>query len=156
MKRISKATILVAVLMAAGLVTLYITQSRKGKEMIPLTKVIEKYVQKGKGIIPLTKVPEKYVRLQQPMMLTYDELVALGTSNKASGELGNKLHAITTTPFLSNEAYYRGAKPHRPKLNQLGSSLRLVTWNIERGLELDGIKLLFANTEEFLRQAERN
>ena len=31
-----------------------------------------------------------------------------------------------------------------------------MTWNIERGLELDGITLLFANTEDFLRQAERN
>jgi len=139
MKKPSIATILVAVLIAAGLVTLYITQSRKGKETIPVSKET--------GI---------YVRLQQPKMLAYDELVALGTSAKASGELGDKLHAITTTPFLSNEAYYRGAKPHRPKLDQLGNSLRLVTWNIEQGLELDGIKLLFANTEEFLRQAERN
>ena len=139
MKKIAKSTILVAVLLAAGLVILYITYGRKGKE-----------------IIPPTGVTEKYVRLHQPRMLTYDELLTLGTTDKARGELGDKLHAITTTPFLSNEAYYRGAKPHRPKLDQLGSSLRLVAWNIERGLELDGIKLLFANTEEFLRQAERN
>jgi len=96
----------------------------------------------------------KYVRLQQPAMLTYNDLLALGTSDKTSGVLGKKLHAIMTTPFLSNEAYYQGAKPHRPKLNQLGSSLRLVAWNIERGLELDSIKLLFANTEKFLQQAE--
>jgi endonuclease/exonuclease/phosphatase family metal-dependent hydrolase len=137
MKRIWKATILVAVLVAVGLVTLYITQGRKGKETSP----------------PDTA---SYVRLQQPGMLTYDELVALGASSKVSGALSDKLHAITTTPFLSNEAYYRGAKPHRPKLAQLGSSLRLVSWNIERGLELDGIKLLFADTEKFLRQAERN
>jgi endonuclease/exonuclease/phosphatase family metal-dependent hydrolase len=89
-------------------------------------------------------------------MLTYDDLVALGTGKKFSDGLGDRLHDITTTPFLSNEAYYRGAKPHRPKLSQLGSSLRLVTWNIEQGLELDEIKLLFAHTEEFLRQAKRN
>jgi endonuclease/exonuclease/phosphatase family metal-dependent hydrolase len=31
-----------------------------------------------------------------------------------------------------------------------------VAWNIERGLQLDGIKRLFVNTEEFLRQAVRN
>ncbi|HSV27812.1 MAG TPA: peptidoglycan-binding domain-containing protein, partial [Sedimentisphaerales bacterium] len=102
------------------------------------------------------KATRQYVRLQQPKMLTYDDLLALGRSDKVSSGLENKLHAITTTPFLSNEAYYRGARPHRPKLNQLGSSLRLVTWNIERGLELDGIKLLFANTEDFVRQAELN
>jgi hypothetical protein len=132
MKKPSNATILVLILIASGLVTLYITQSRKSKE---------------------TNI---YVRLQQPKMLTYDELVALGTSNKFSDELRDKLHSVTTTPFLSNEAYYNGAKPHRPKLARLGNSLRLVMWNIERGLQLDGIKLLFTNTEEFLRQAKRN
>jgi endonuclease/exonuclease/phosphatase family metal-dependent hydrolase len=83
-------------------------------------------------------------------------LVALGTGNKFSDELRDKLHSVTTTPFLSNEAYYNGATPHRPKLARLGNSLRLVMWNIERGLQLDGIKLLFANTDEFLRQAKRN
>jgi endonuclease/exonuclease/phosphatase family metal-dependent hydrolase len=91
-----------------------------------------------------------YVRLQQPRLFTYQELVTLGTIDDVGGKLAGKLHTITTTPFLSNEAFYRGAKPHKP-----GRSLRLVAWNIERGLELDGIKLLFANTEEFLRQAAR-
>ena len=139
MKKISIATILVAVLIAAGLVTFYVTQGRKGKETVPVSE--------NAG---------SYVRLQQPTMFTYEELVDLGTSKKVSGELGDKLHAITTTPFLSNEAYYQGVQPHRPTVAQLGNSLRVVTWNIERGLELDGIKLLFANAEEFLRQAERN
>jgi endonuclease/exonuclease/phosphatase family metal-dependent hydrolase len=136
MKKTSIATILVVVLIAASLITFYVTKSRKVKETIP--------------------VPATYVRSQQPSMFTYDELVALGTDDKFSDALRDKLHSITTTPFLSNEAFYNGAKPHRPKPAQLGSSLRLVEWNIERGLELDGIKLLFTNTEEFLRQAKRN
>src|SRR3972149_464579 len=89
MKKTSIATILIVFLIAAGLVTLYITQSRKIKETIPPTEI--------------------YVRLQQPRMLTYDELVVLGTSNQFSDELRDKLHSITTTPFLSNEAYYSGA-----------------------------------------------
>lgn len=38
MKKISIATILVAVLMAAGLVTHYVTQGRKRTETIPLSK----------------------------------------------------------------------------------------------------------------------
>jgi endonuclease/exonuclease/phosphatase family metal-dependent hydrolase len=142
MKKISKAAILAAVLITASLVTLYVTLGRKAKETI--------------SPISPAKDTERYVRLQQPGMLTYDELVALGTIDKVNRGLGDKLHTIITTPFLSNEAYYHGAKPHRPKVPQLGSSLRLLTWNIERGLELDGIKLLFANTEEFLRQAGQN
>ena len=148
MKRISMATILAAVLIAGGLVTLYVTQGRRGKETIPASASTE--------AIPASQDAGKYVRRQQPTMFSYDELVALGTSKKISAELADKLHAITTTPFLSNEAYYQGAQPHRPKLAQLGSSLRVVAWNIERGLQLDGIKLLFTNTEEFLRQADRN
>ena len=61
MKKITMATILVAVLGAAGLVSLYITHreadGRKGEKTIPLSKDIR-----------------SYVRLQQPRMLTYDEL----------------------------------------------------------------------------------
>ena len=97
-----------------------------------------------------------YVRLQGPTMLAYDELVTLGSRDQLDAELKDKLHALTTTPFVSNEAYFRGAQPHRPELKRLGRALRVVTWNIERGLELDGIKLLFADPEEFLRQARRN
>lgn len=108
------------------------------------------------GETPAAAIGGGPVRLQQPELFTYQELVTLGTTDNVSGKLGDKLRAITTTPFLSNEAYYRGARPHRPVLNQVGRSLRLVTWNIERGLELGGIELLFTKTEEFLRQAKRN
>ena len=109
-----------------------------------------------KKTVPASNAGASYVRLQQPELITYPELVTLGTADTVSGRLGDKLHAITTTPFLSNQAYYRGARPHRPVLSQLGPSLRVVTWNIERGLELDAIKLLFANTEAFLKQAQAN
>jgi hypothetical protein len=117
--------------------------------------LVIRHARQGKTTGPVSNETAGYVRLQQPTLFTYQELVTLGTSDKVSGTLGDKLLAITTTPFLSNEAYYRGAQPHRPVLNQLGRSLRVVTWNIERGLRLDGIKLLFTNTEEFLKQAER-
>lgn len=109
-----------------------------------------------KKTAPASNAAASYVRLQQPELFTYAELVTLGTADTISGRLGDKLHAIATTPFLSNQAYYRGARPHRPVLSQLGPSLRVVAWNIERGLELDAIKLLFANTEAFLKQAQGN
>jgi endonuclease/exonuclease/phosphatase family metal-dependent hydrolase len=105
--------------------------------------------------VPVATGVDTYVRLQQPETLSYEELLVLGTTDTLSGTVGDRLHALTTTPFISNEAYYRGATPHRPILTQLGRSLRLVAWNIERGLELDGIKLLFTNADEFLRQADR-
>lgn len=138
MKRIGKATLIIAVLIAVGIVIFFVRQSSQRK-----------------GVPAPAVVADKYVRLQQPGTFTYDELVTLGTSDKLPQPLADKLHTITTTPFISNEAYYRGTKPHRPEVNQLGPSLRLVTWNIERGLQLDGIKLMLANTDEFLKQAQR-
>jgi len=41
-------------------------------------------------------------------------------------------------------------RPLRPDLNGTGPSLRLVQWNIERGLELDDIKLLMTDKKAFL------
>ena len=134
----SVTAILVVALVLSGVVMLVIRQARQRTTTVPVSNKTE-----------------SYVRLQQPTLFTYQELVTLGTTDRVSGTLGDKLLAITTTPFLSNEAYYRGAQPHRPVPNQLGRSLRVVTWNIERGLQLDRIKLLFTNTEEFLKQAER-
>ena len=45
------------------------------------------------------------------LWLTYEELVALSEDTEFEPELSEKLRAITTTPFISNEAYYRGARP---------------------------------------------
>ena len=81
-QKISTAIVLIAVLITAGLVGLYITQSRKEK-----------------GPIFVSKEIDRYMRLQQPPMLTYDELVTLGTSKPIGVELGDKLHVITTTAF---------------------------------------------------------
>ncbi len=133
-KRLTIVAIAAAVILAAGLLAIYISRHRA----------------------PGGARTGRYVRLHGPEMLTYDELVTLGASDKPGAGLEDKLQALTTTPFLSNEAYYRGARPHRPDLPRLGRSLRVVTWNIERGLELDGITLLFADPEEFLRQARRH
>ncbi|MCP5117721.1 MAG: hypothetical protein GY953_43415, partial [bacterium] len=94
---------------------------------------------------------ERYVRYQEPEMFSYDELVTLYTEDKLSRELRGKLGDLTTTPFINNEAHYRGAKPHRPDIEQLGPSLRVVMWNIERGIRLDVVKLLFTDKEKFLK-----
>ncbi len=96
----------------------------------------------------------EYVLLQIPELFTYDELVELGTVEAVRHPLKAKLDAVLTTPFISNEAYYNGTRPLRPKLPGLGPSLRVVMWNIERGLHLDDIKALFANREEFIRRID--
>ncbi len=95
-----------------------------------------------------------YTRYSQPKLLTYPELVILSEKDTVEPPLAEKLNALLTTPFVSNEAFYRGAKPMRPDLKDLGPSLRLVDWNIERGLELDGIKLALTDKQGFLSKGK--
>ena len=91
-----------------------------------------------------------YIRSSQPALLNYSELVTLSEDQTVSSALAEKLNKLLTTPFISNEAYYRSAKPIRPDLKGMGPSLRLVTWNIERGLELDELKLVLTDKSGFL------
>jgi endonuclease/exonuclease/phosphatase family metal-dependent hydrolase len=94
-----------------------------------------------------------YIRSSQPPLLSYEELVTLSQQEAVDPTLAKKLQTLLTTPFINNEAYFSGIKPLRPDLKGLGPSLRLVEWNIERGLELDDIKLALTDREGFLAKA---
>jgi endonuclease/exonuclease/phosphatase family metal-dependent hydrolase len=91
-----------------------------------------------------------YIRSSQPPLLTYKELVALGEQETVDPALAKKLNTLLTTPFVNNEAYFAGTKPLRPDLKGMGPSLRLVEWNIERGIEFDAIKLLLTDKQGFI------
>ena len=95
---------------------------------------------------------EDYVRYSGPEMFTYDELAVMSHNQPLAPELDLKIETITTTPFISNEAFYRGVEPHKPIAHHLGPSLRVVFWNIERGMRLDDIKLLFTDRETFIHK----
>jgi endonuclease/exonuclease/phosphatase family metal-dependent hydrolase len=92
-------------------------------------------------------------RSSQPSLLSYTELVALGEKEEVDPALQGKLDQLLTTPFVNNEAYFAGTKPLRPDPHGAGPSLRLVFWNIERGLNLDDIKLLLTDKQGFLAKA---
>jgi endonuclease/exonuclease/phosphatase family metal-dependent hydrolase len=108
-------------------------------------------------LVAASQLPQDYARDSGPPFFSYDELVQLGSAKDLSPELADKLHVVTTTPFVNNEAYYRGAKPHPLDVATLGPTLRVAFWNIERGLELDDIKLLLTDKERFVAKvaAER-
>ena len=93
-----------------------------------------------------------YTRTSQPAMLSYQELVELGEQETVDPALAAKLHTLLTTPFVDNEAYFNGVKPLRPDLKGMGPSLRLVEWNIERGIEFDKIKLLLTDKQGFISE----
>lgn len=92
-----------------------------------------------------------YVIDTRPELLSYDELVALGSSPQAPPDLERKLNALLETPFVNNEAFHRGAEPFRPVEPGLQQVVRVVSWNIERGLQLDLIEALFTDDAEFRR-----
>jgi len=94
------------------------------------------------------------VRDSAPKLLSYDELVQLSLDQEMSPELTEKLRLITTTPFINNEAYLSGARPRPLDVPNLGPSLRVALWNIERGLELDYIELFLKDKDGFMAKVE--
>jgi endonuclease/exonuclease/phosphatase family metal-dependent hydrolase len=92
---------------------------------------------------------EEFVRQSAPQLLTFDELVQLEKTNDPSPELAARLDQLLHTPFLSNEAFFAGAKPNRPSSEALGPFLRATTWNIERGIEFDGIRISLSEPDKF-------
>lgn len=97
---------------------------------------------------------EDYVRLSAPKLLTFDELVELEKTEEPSAPLAARLDQLLHTPFLSNEAFYGGAKPNRPSSEALGPFLRATMWNIERGIEFDGIRISLTEPDKFGKYIE--
>jgi endonuclease/exonuclease/phosphatase family metal-dependent hydrolase len=90
-----------------------------------------------------------FVRFSKPELLTFDQLVDLEKNDPPSPGLAEKLEHLVTTPFLSNEAYFNGAKPKRPSSPDLGPYLRAICWNIERGIHFDPIRIALSEPEKF-------
>ena len=78
-----------------------------------------------------------------PTLLTYNELVTLYETDPPSPELADKLTRLLNTPFINNSAGTRAAR---------GDSLRVATWNIERGLEFNAVKAALMNDQRFFRR----
>lgn len=95
-----------------------------------------------------------YLRDSGPEVFTYDELLQLG-EEPMDEALSEKLETLVTTPFVNNEAHYRGVEPVRPKVDGLGRSLRVVHWNIERGMHFDRIVAAIKGRNAFLEHLPR-
>jgi endonuclease/exonuclease/phosphatase family metal-dependent hydrolase len=91
----------------------------------------------------------EFARLSKPDVLTFDELVQLEKTDEPQGQLAARLDQLLHTPFVSNEADFGGAKPNRPSSQALGPFIRATMWNIERGIELDGIRTALADPDRF-------
>jgi endonuclease/exonuclease/phosphatase family metal-dependent hydrolase len=96
----------------------------------------------------------EFTRLSKPKLLTFDELVQLEKTGEPDAKLAARLEQLLHTPFISNEAYFAGAKPNRPSSDALGPFIRATMWNIERGIELDGIKIALSEPDKFGKYIE--
>ncbi|HEX8558795.1 MAG TPA: endonuclease/exonuclease/phosphatase family protein [Pyrinomonadaceae bacterium] len=99
----------------------------------------------------LSDAPTAYARRQAPELLAYDELVQLYEQKTPPAALQDKLRCLLTTPFVSNAAAARGVKPLLPSAARLGRFVRVVEWNIERGLDYDAVKLAFTDAAGFAK-----
>jgi endonuclease/exonuclease/phosphatase family metal-dependent hydrolase len=97
---------------------------------------------------------EEYVRVSAPKPLTFDALVELEKIDEPNAQLAARLDQLLHTPFLSNEAFYGGAKPNHPSSEALGPFLRATMWNIERGIEFDGIRISLTEPDKFGKYIE--
>lgn len=101
------------------------------------------------ALFALTLIP-LFGAQQQPPLLTFDELITLSESDKPAAPLQHKLDKLLRTPFLGNDA---AAQPHRPPVDGIGQVVRVVSWNIERGLNFDLIRLALSDPAEFRQTA---
>src|SRR5215467_8083918 len=92
---------------------------------------------------------DNLARFSKPKFLTFAELVELEKNDPPSATLAEKLKNLLTTPIVSNEAYLSGAKPKRPSSTELGTFLRAVQWNIERGINFDSIRIALSEPQKF-------
>lgn len=91
----------------------------------------------------------KLIRYQAPDYLTYDELVTLSKDSHPGGALEEKMNRLLNTPFISNEATFRGAVPKRPVDPRLGPALRVLSWNIEKSMKTQEALWAFTDPAAF-------
>lgn len=89
----------------------------------------------------------RFIRYQAPSFLSFGELKSLSRNPHPGWLLEGKLKRFWKTPFISNEAYYRGARPHRPSDPKLGNYLRLVSWNIEKSYQIKDALTVFSSPD---------
>jgi endonuclease/exonuclease/phosphatase family metal-dependent hydrolase len=87
-----------------------------------------------------------------PGTFTYEELTGISETGAASASLQPKLHTLLNVPFISNEASASDPQVQIGESDQLGRFIRIGSWNIERGMQLDQIKMALENPELFKQQ----
>lgn len=101
-------------------------------------------------LILSVSLPVQGAPLSAPDLLTYRELLELYEKENPSEQLQIKLQKLLTVPFVNNEAFAKGARPLKANSANLGRSLRIAQWNIERGAEYDALESVLTDPSKFL------
>lgn len=83
--------------------------------------------------------------------LSFEELLDLSMYPHPEETLAFKLQKILTTPIVNNS--YNPTPSKEEKFDPaLGNYIRVASWNIARGMNLDNLKLVFSNPDELLKK----
>ncbi len=91
------------------------------------------------------------VPLAGPTKLSFDELRHLAVDETPSPAAAERLRQLLSEPFISNEATLPGMRPVRPIDGKRGPVLRVVEWNIARGVNLPEIQMSLSRSGDFER-----
>jgi len=87
-------------------------------------------------------------RTNDPKLLKYPDLVALYENDEPSQDLQQRLTELLSAPFVDNSINAQGLR----RTGSVTNSLRVATWNIERGLEFEAVKAALTNDQRFFRR----
>src|SRR5215469_1861017 len=99
--------------------------------------------------LPLFCSSDKLSSPADPELLTYDEIVQLYQDETPPVSVQEKLTHLLNTPFVRNTASESGVTPMKPLQANLGKILRVVEWNIERGLEFEALRFALSDSRQF-------
>ncbi len=86
---------------------------------------------------------------QPPELFTYTELNQLYETPNLPEALQVKLDRLLSTPFISNTASARVRA--LPRTAQFGTVVRVVQWNIERGIEFEAVRAALSDAAHFAK-----
>src|SRR3989338_2581594 len=102
----------------------------KTTDSVKEVPVFRRHVAGIVAVVPLSLSPavsapsEEFTRYQAPEFLTFEELRALSANPYPTGHVRQKFEDLWTMTIISNEAYFAGARPHRPFSPPLGDFVR--------------------------------
>lgn len=83
--------------------------------------------------------------------LSFDDLIMLSKTRTDYGDLRSRLNYVLYNPIVDNSF----GNTNNTKINNdqvIGDFIRVACWNIDRGLNLDYIKLIFSSPNELLKK----